>query len=418
MQSALLFRDEAIKEKHSRLLGRVVIPSPRLLLFGSVASVTTVISLGLILAFCDYAPRQTVPGFLMPQRGLVKVFGVRAGKVDMVRVKDGDEVKFGQQLVLVSAEQGWLDSEGMSAAARILTELSEQERRLGENVGTDDSTNKSNKSRLSNKIESLKQELKSSEAEKAALGQEKQSTETVLVRIEQLHKAGYVTDVEMAARRQQILGLERQSHALTKTIAVVGNQLKDAELELAQQPFQAQRGKVSLLNQISEIKRQIAGYEIQRGYAVTAPIAGRVTALQIEPGKPVSPEQPIMAIVADDAVFEAHLLVPSRAIGFVAQGQEVRLRYTPFPYQHYGVYTARITEISRTTLRPEELLVGLPLTEPMYRVKASLDGQTVRARGKEHDLQAGMLLEADILLEERPLWAWFIEPLLAFRGRV
>ena len=127
---------------------------------------------------------------------------------------------------------------------------------------------------------------------------------------------------------------------------------------------------------------------------------------------------PLMSILADDAVFEARLLVPSRAIGFVRAGQPVRLRYAAFPHQSYGTYAARVSEISRATLRPDELAAGLPLTEPVYRVTAKLDAQTVRARGGEQPLQAGMLLEADIVLEQRPLWAWMFQPLLAFEGRL
>lgn len=414
----MLFRAEAIQAQHARLEGHVVIPEPGLLRISSTIFSLSLIALGLIVTFGSYAPRQTVVGFLAPERGLAKVFATRAGKTDSVSVQEGDQVRLGQTLALISVEQGWMDSEGQSVVERILSELTEQERRLNEGLGAEENTSKSNQSRASSRIGSLKQELQSAEAEKAALEQEKQTAEAVIVRIEQLKQAGYVTEVEIAARRQQILGLERQSHALAKAVIMARNQLKDAEAELKQQPFAAERSRSELLNRISEVKRQIASYEVQRGYAVTAPISGRVTALQAERWKPVTPEQMMLAIVADDAVMEAHLLLPSRAIGFVAEGQEVRLRYAAFPYQHYGVHKAQVTEISRTTLRPEELAVGLPLTEPVYRVKVKLDSQTVQARGKEHSLQVGMLVEADILLEERSLWTWFAEPLLAFRGKV
>lgn len=414
----MLFRDEAVKERNARLTGRVVIPAPPLLLVSSAVSAVVVLGLGLILTFGHYSPRQTISGFLAPQRGLGKIFAARPGKVDALLVKEGDQVRLGQTLALISAEQALMDSEGKSVLERILTELAAEETRLSAGLGLEDETGASTKTRSNSRIANLKREIDAARLEKATLEQQVESAKSVRTRIEELHRAGYVTEVEMAVRRQQILELERQSHALAKVMVASETQLKDAELELKAQPAQTRQRKSELQNRISDIKRRVATYEIERGYALTAPLAGRVTALQAEPGRPVTSAQPVMAIVADDAVMEAHLLVPSRAIGFVAEGQEVRLRYAAFPYQHYGVHKARITEISRTTLRPEDLSVGLQLTEPVYRVKAKLDAQTVRARGREHDLQSGMLLEGDILLEERPLWAWFVEPLLAFRGKV
>jgi membrane fusion protein len=54
--------------------------------------------------------------------------------------------------------------------------------------------------------------------------------------------------------------------------------------------------------------------------------------------------------------------------------------------------------------------------EPVYRVVASLDAQSVRAFGRLYPLQAGMLLEADIVLERRSLLEWILEPLYSVSG--
>jgi len=50
--------------------------------------------------------------------------------------------------------------------------------------------------------------------------------------------------------------------------------------------------------------------------------------------------------------------------------------------------------------------------EPYYRATAILDHQSVRAFGQDLALRPGMKLEADIVLEERSLLAWLLEPLL------
>ena len=45
---------------------------------------------------------------------------------------------------------------------------------------------------------------------------------------------------------------------------------------------------------------------------------------------------PALSIVPDDDVLEAQLLVPARAIGFVAAGQTVHISYDTFPFQQFG----------------------------------------------------------------------------------
>ena len=59
--------------------------------------------------------------------------------------------------------------------------------------------------------------------------------------------------------------------------------------------------------------------------------------------------------------------------------------------------------------------VPVPLKEAAYRVIASLDRQDVDAYGKKLQLQAGMLLKADIILEKRSLMNWLLDPLLSVR---
>jgi hypothetical protein len=44
--------------------------------------------------------------------------------------------------------------------------------------------------------------------------------------------------------------------------------------------------------------------------------------------------------------LQAEIYIPSRAIGFVKPGQEVRLLYDAFPYQRFGAYRGRVVAAS------------------------------------------------------------------------
>jgi membrane fusion protein len=119
--------------------------------------------------------------------------------------------------------------------------------------------------------------------------------------------------------------------------------------------------------------------------------------------------------------LEAHLLVPSRAVGFVEPGDRVLLRYEAFPYQKFGHHGGRVARISRSTINPGEFTSQPGLQsrgEPYYRIVVELDESSVRAFGKNEPLMPGMLLEADIMGETRQLWEWAIEPLFALSNNV
>jgi membrane fusion protein len=56
--------------------------------------------------------------------------------------------------------------------------------------------------------------------------------------------------------------------------------------------------------------------------------------------------------------------------------------------------------------------------EAFYRITVDLSSQTILAYGKGQDLQAGMLVDADILQERRQLYEWVLEPLFSLTGKL
>jgi membrane fusion protein len=116
--------------------------------------------------------------------------------------------------------------------------------------------------------------------------------------------------------------------------------------------------------------------------------------------------------------MEAEIFVPSRAIGFLAPGQEVRLRYDAFPYQRFGVGTGRIKSISSTVLRPDQIVATIRVEEPVYRVVVALDQDAIVAYGKRYRIRPGLALGADIVLDRRTFAEWLLDPIEALRGRL
>jgi multidrug efflux pump subunit AcrA (membrane-fusion protein) len=151
-----------------------------------------------------------------------------------------------------------------------------------------------------------------------------------------------------------------------------------------------------------------------QGAVLTAPYPGVVTAVTASPGQQAEPGQPLMVVVPDGAIPRAELYVPTRAAGFLAAGQEVRLAVDAFPYQQFGTRTARIAAISRVAV-PRRMADGRSV--PVYLVTADLDRPWFAAFGRRRALLPGMTLTARIVTERQSLAEWLFEPLFAARGR-
>ena len=124
-----------------------------------------------------------------------------------------------------------------------------------------------------------------------------------------------------------------------------------------------------------------------------------------------------MTIVPSGSELQAELYVPSRAAGFIAEGQVVRLLYDAFPYTRFGPGFGAIAAISTAVLRPEEVGAAVKVTEPVYRVVVNLKAAFMQGYGRMMPLQSGMALTADILLEDRSFLDLLLDPLRAATRR-
>ena len=165
--------------------------------------------------------------------------------------------------------------------------------------------------------------------------------------------------------------------------------------------------------QLSELHGQRAVLRAESLNRVFAPVAGTVGNVSGSAGQLVDAARPVVTLIPRGSRLQARLLVPSRAAAFLRPGQPVKLRLDAFPYQKFGVQPAVLRELPAS---PGRASPGQ--SDPIYLATAELAAQTVRAYGEVVALKPGMALSADVVVEERSLLAWLLDPLLAVRGRL
>ena len=183
-------------------------------------------------------------------------------------------------------------------------------------------------------------------------------------------------------------------------------------------PLEQSKRLSQLQSQKADLQIQLSSIEQQRLGELRAPKSGVVSGLLVKTGKNVSQGQNLLTILPEHSQMQAVIYVPTSAFGFIEAGQATRLRYHAFPYEKFGVYDGTIKEISNSVILPEETSTPGLIEQPAYRVVVALQEQTVKAYGKATALRAGMMLDADIVIEERSLLRWLFDPVFSVKGQL
>lgn len=411
-----LFRPQAVTAamgEHSSV-SLAVAPLSWHLLGGFVVACVALIVL--FLGTAEYARKETASGALVAAGGAVRVAAMRGGVVTELMVKEGDRVTAGQPLFTVASRQG-LEAGGTLDSA-VLASLETQAAVLKEQIAADPA-------RMENEIRRLDAAIAAATAERGALmAQRRLMVERVTVTeerrntIARLTEQGHSTRATLQDQDETLLARRQSLAEIDRELAEAEKELGQTQLQREQLPVQQAERLAQLRLNLADRERQRAEAQAQRAQVITAPIGGRVTALQVAPGQIVDSAKPLMTLLPDGASLLAELFVQSRAIGFVEPGQRVRLMVDAFPYQRFGTQGGRVETVSQAVLSPNEVIGKVALSEPAYRVTVRLDRQDIDAFGRQVPFQPDMTLKADIVLEGRSLVAWLFEPLISVRGRM
>jgi membrane fusion protein len=415
MTTSSLFRKEALEHRKDRLYGDVILLQPlsMTVLVGVVVMVSLMILS--ILFWGTYARKEKVVGYLFPDKGIVKTYAPQAGNVFKVHVREGDEVQAGQVLITIVSERGVQGSSDIDTVQ--LNELETTVSHLKERIQGEKALLISETTRLQNQIEATKKELVQIEQSLKAQEDRVKMLGARVASVKQLVANKNMSEMDYQKIYDEYLVQKQRYQDLVRAKLTAQNNIEQAQSQLDQLPIKSKATINEIENKISELKQRHTEVQGRRTYEIRAPIAGTVTGLQAKPGQAASNNTPLLAIIPKDAKLQVELYVPSRAIGFVTEGQTVRIRYSAFPYRRFGVYEGKIVVISKHVLLPSELQVPLDTKEPVYRVTVEIDQQSVSAYGQEFPLQAGMSLEADIILEKQTLFEWIMDPLISLKGR-
>lgn len=411
-----MFRTEAIESRKQKLHGDVFLTQPLPFSALTILLFAIIVLVGVMLVTGSYARSEHVVGHLMPSNGLVKIQAHQFGALSDKFVKEGDLVKKGDLLATIDVSQN--SANGSSFTQKSREALDRQAAILRVQTTLEQNQLASELAKLRSEHTETQLNISSLELRIDLQREIMSSAKTAFMDAQQLREQGYISKVESERRRQTWLAQQAQVKLREQELAATVAKLQQLEIRLEQVPTESRQRLERLRTQQAELDARLTDLDRQTAYTIKSPVDGRIATISSSSlGQSVRAGQPLMTILPVGSELRAELFVPSRAAGFVEEGQDVRILYDAFPYQRFGSFNAEITNVTEAILLPGEAGAPVDLKEPVYRVTANLDAETLTARGREIALQAGMTLKANIVLERRSFLDWLLEPLRAVKDR-
>ncbi len=410
-----LFRPEVIEAKRRRLWGDVRLSQPPSLTAWSVVLAATALTVIITLVFGTHVKKETVAGYLSPQGGIVQLSASRTGRITRILAREGDHVRAEAPLIELSGE-----TVGAQTGQVLAAQIGQIEQQIASARLRRDASDLNLQSEGARLREQLASQVHRRELLARRILDQRQMVEIAGAqtdRFEELSRSGFVSQIQYNERRQQLFSQRGQLHALESEHEQASSSIAELRSQIRELPAR----RTSLLAgadlELSVLEQKRIDMSANQSFVERAPVSGVISSLQAEVGQVPPTNAPLISIMPDGSALLAELLVPTRAAGFMKLGDEVRLQVEAYPFERFGFVMGRVTSVSRSILKPGEFLAPIEIKEAVYRVRVALSRDFVMAYGQKAQLQSGMVLRADVVIDRKALWRQLMDPMLAAAKR-
>ena len=416
-----LFRPEALEHREREWLGSIQLIRPVSLTVLTVLTLLVVAGVAVYLTLGEYTRKARVSGYLVPDRGVIRLVTPQAATVVESHVVEGGAVQRGDVLFVLAVGQATLSGDTQAA---VQSSIESRQRSLQGAARQRSQLEQTQLAAIDRQIDETEREIESMKLESDLQRQRLVLAEQAQNQYESLRNDNFVSSAQVRTKAEEVLNVKAQLQGLVRQRAARLREIVALQSQRRELPLQAQSALGAIDRDLAALAQQAAETEARQRIVVRAPQAGVVSGVLAAPGQTVTPAVALASLLPADAKLQAQLFAPSSAVGFVRANQQVQLRYQAFPHQKFGHQSGEVVQISRSPLQASELAgLALPVSlsasgEPLYRITVSLDRQSVAAYGQPQALAPGMQLEADVLLDRRRLIEWLFEPVLGIADRV
>lgn len=414
MKRTGLYREQALRANQGKWLGEILLISPIQINIAVVLAFSFLLCLIALMCFGSYTKYITVPGVLIPEGGIIKVYAAQPGVVVRRMISEGEIVKKGQILYTISSERQV--GHVLALQTSISHQAESRRRSYTAELNNVKISQQEERSALLRKIQSSENFAeKLNEQIKVQIIQIKLA-EHSWDRYKELLQRGYINTPQVEEKQQAFLEMQGRQRSLERDFITANSEVSALKSEWLILQTKQQSALAQIERNVEAAIQDFAESEAKRELSIVAPESGIATGVFADVGHAVDITHPLVS-VARQSNLQIRLFVPTKSIGLIVRGSSVRLRYKAFPYQRYGFGKASILSISNVAFDESELAMAknTSLSDqslgPVYVVEAKLQSQTVGSITSASSLRAGMVAEADIIQERHRIVEWALSPL-------
>ena len=411
---------------------------------GLLVIVAGAASLGAWAAFAPLSGAVIAPGFVKVDLNRKVVQHQEGGIVRAIRVRDGDRVQHGQELVVledvrIDAQfdllRTQLDAE-RAKAARLEAErayavkpvfpaelLKRSDEKIIETLAREAGLFRARRDAIESQVALLRRQIEESGEEAAALAVQLSAEERALklqkdelAANERLLEQGYVQKTRLLTLQRAVAEYEARYGERRAELSKARQRTSELELRiLSMRNAYAQSAADELKETTARIfdleERIRPSRDAAERQKISAPIAGEVVGLRVfGGGSVIGPREVLMEIVPDEKRLIVEARIRPEDINHVRSGSPADIRLTAYKQRTTPLVQGSVTYVSA------DRLVETQTGAPYYVVHVDVPAQALAQAGNLR-LQAGMPAEVFIRTDERSALDYMLAPITDYFRR-
>lgn len=322
-----------------------------------------------------------------------EIQALEGGIITTLTVKEGDNVKKGQLLVILEEERAKaaVDNSATKIAAlqakvsRLEAELFNRPLKFSPSLDAYPEYIANQTALYNRRRQAIEQDIRSLQAILRLAQQELNMNEPLL-------EYGDVSQADVIRLRRQVADIQSQiANKRNKYFEEAQNDLTKTQEEL-----ESEQEQMRDRTQVLQEKRLIA------------PTDGKVNNIKITTlGGVVKPGEVVMQILPTNSSLIVEVKVKPTDIADVSIGQKANIKLDAYDYSIYGTLDGVVSYIS-----PDSLMQSTPRgEEPYYRVQIKIIGTEFKDRQQKIQVKPGMTVNVDIKAKQRTVLSYLTKPI-------
>ncbi|OJI32406.1 Colicin V secretion protein CvaA [Vibrio vulnificus] len=410
-----MFRKEVLDKRLNLFYSKVNLASRKSDTYLISFFLSVVILLTLFITIVKIPKIESVKGYLYPSNGLITIVSNCNGIIDYILDDKTERISTGKVLSIVNTKSWQRDGISLDEELLVISEKKKKvlENKLNEIYKLKDSKIKSIKGgyerrkleikKIDDNINIIKDIIKNLEKNRDAYTK--------------LNIKGYASKEKADSVVNNLLRYKQDIEELNLLKIRKNNEMFDDLSSISEIEVNYDVQRLDINNSILDIQKSISVIQSDSEKSIVSNVNGMIVTSLKKKGEYVKANEVIMTILPSYSKLDAKLLVPSKSIGLINKGHEVKLKFDAFPFQRFGIQKGKVIDIGKSILLPSDIKNNpISMSESFYQVVVELDSQSILAYGDKYMFEPGMTLDAEIILERLTIIDRILDPVRAVKG--